>query len=316
MSQPGMVTLLSDFGLQDVYVGVLKGVIAQINPELQVIDLTHQIPPQNIAAGRFCLMNAAPYFPAGTVHLAVVDPGVGTQRRAIALQLPYGYFVGPDNGLFSGVISLAATEPDAEILAVELTNSNYWRTPQPSTTFHGRDIFAPIAAHLASGLPLEQMGNFIDPVTLVQLSLPDCTTTHLEIEGYIQYVDQFGNLITNIPGDVVLGKTWFVVIHDPEVEKIEAELKVEKEKKKKKNKAKKDPKNIDPEIPSALSRMIPSGKTYGDIQLGYLIALVGSHGWVEIAANRGNAQIQLGLDLGSRVRVLLSQPNSSLHPHY
>ena len=305
MSQPGIVTLLTDFGLQDVYVGVLKGVIAQINPELQVIDLTHQISPQDIAAGRFCLMNAAPYFPAGTVHLAVVDPGVGTSRRAIALQLPYGYFVGPDNGLFSGVMSLAATEPDADIIAVELTNLNYWRTPQPSSTFHGRDIFAPIAAHLASGLPLEKLGNLIDPATLVQLSLPDFTTTHVEIEGHIQYIDQFGNLITNIPGSVVDGKTWFIMVHEPIKTAIEEDLK--EEKKKKKNKTKKGKPNADFEHSTTVSRMIPSGTTYGDIQLGHLIALVGSHGWVEIAANRDHAQTQLGLTLGSKVRVLFNQ---------
>ncbi len=311
MSQPGMVTLLSDFGLQDVYVGVIKGVIAQINPDLQVIDLTHQIPPQNIAAGRFCLMNAAPYFPAGTVHLAVVDPGVGTARRAIALQLPQGYFVGPDNGLFSGVLSLAATEPDAEIIAVELTNSNYWRSPQPSTTFHGRDIFAPVAAHLACGIPLECLGDPINPATLVQLSLPDCTVTDGEIEGSIQYIDQFGNLITNIPAEVVEDKTWFVVINDSETDQLKAKPQDYKEKKKKKTKGKKQKSNIDAETPAVVSRIIPSGKTYGDVQFGHLIALVGSHGWVEIAANRANAQTQLQLDWGCRVQVLLSQSNGS-----
>lgn len=301
MSQPGMVTLLTDFGLQDVYVGVIKGVIAQINPELQVIDLTHQVPPQNIAAGRFCLMNAAPYFPAGTVHLAVVDPGVGTSRRAIALQLPQGYFVGPDNGLFSGVIRLAETEPDAEIIAVELTNPNYWRTPQPSTTFHGRDIFAPVAAHLASGIPLEEFGNLINPETLIQSKLPDCTMTDGKIDGYIQYIDQFGNLITNIPAEAVEEKTWFVVINDLEDHKVKAKSKVNKKKKGKKSKL-----NTHSQTHAVVSRIIPSGQTYGDVQLGHLIALVGSHGWVEIAANHAKAQTQLQLSWGSPVQVLLS----------
>jgi S-adenosylmethionine hydrolase len=307
MSQPGMVTLLTDFGLQDVYVGVMKGVIAQINPELQVIDLTHQIPPQNIPAGRFCLMDAAPYFPAGTVHLAVVDPGVGTARRAIALQLPQGYFVGPDNGLFSGVLSLAETEPDLEIIAVELTNPNYWRTPQPSTTFHGRDIFAPVAAHLACGIPLEHFGNLINPATLVQFNLPDCTVTDGKIDGYIQYIDQFGNLITNIPAEAVKEKTWFVVINDLEDPKIQAKSKDYKEKKKKKGK--KDKSDIDGQTHAVVSRIIPSGQTYGDVQLGHLVALVGSHGWIEIAANHANAKIQLQLNWGSPVQVLLSQSN-------
>ncbi len=302
MSQPGMVTLLTDFGLQDVYVGVIKGVIAQINPELQVIDLTHHIPPQNIAAGRFCLMDAAPYFPAGTVHLAVVDPGVGTSRRAIALQLPQGYFVGPDNGLFSGVIRLADTEPDAEIIAVELTNSNYWRSPQPSATFHGRDIFAPVAAHLACGIPLEDFGNLINPETLVELNLPDCTVTEGKIDGYIQYIDQFGNLITNIPAKVVEDKTWFVVINDLEDHRVKAKSKVGKKKKK----GKKDKSNTNSQTHAIVSRIISGGQTYGDVQLGHLIALVGSHGWIEIAANHANAQTQLQLNWGSAVQVLLS----------
>ncbi|MGB3403691.1 MAG: SAM-dependent chlorinase/fluorinase [Microcoleaceae cyanobacterium] len=302
MSQPGMVTLLTDFGLQDVYVGVIKGVIAQINPELQVIDLTHQVPPQNIAAGRFCLMNAVSYFPAGTVHLAVVDPGVGTSRRAIALQLPQGYFVGPDNGLFSGVIGLAEAEPDAEIIAVELSNDNFWRTPQPSTTFHGRDIFAPVAAHLASGIALEEFGNLINPKTLIQSNLPDCTVTEGKIDGSIQYIDQFGNLITNIPAKYVEDATWFVVINDLEDHRVKAKSKVNKKKKK----GKKYKSNTNSQTHAVVSRIIPSGKTYGDVQLGDLIALVGSHGWVEIAANHAKAQTQLQLSWGSPVQVLLS----------
>jgi len=141
MAEHRLITLLSDFGLKDVYVGVMKGVIAQINPGLTVVDLTHQIPPQNIAAARFNLMNAYLYFPVGTVHVAVVDPGVGSHRRGIALQIDAGFLVGPDNGLFSGVVHQTGV-----IAAVELTNAQYWWTPTPSTTFHGRDIFAAVGA--------------------------------------------------------------------------------------------------------------------------------------------------------------------------
>ena len=124
-----MITLLTDFGLKDVYVGVMKGAIARINPTLTVIDLTHQIPPQNLMAARYCLTNAYPYFPEGTVHVAVVDPGVGSRRRAIALRLTNGFFVGPDNGIVSGVIE---TLEEKVVSAVELTNRKYWRTPEPS----------------------------------------------------------------------------------------------------------------------------------------------------------------------------------------
>ena len=126
MSQNRILTLTTDFGLSDVYVGVMKGAIACINSSLSVVDLTHQIEPQNIAAARFCLMSAYPYFPTGTVHVAVVDPGVGSSRRAIAVEFDSGYLVGPDNGLFSGVLSQSVA-----IAAVELTNPNYWRTFLP-----------------------------------------------------------------------------------------------------------------------------------------------------------------------------------------
>jgi S-adenosyl-L-methionine hydrolase (adenosine-forming) len=239
MSSGRLVTLLSDFGSQDVYVGVMKGVIAQINSTLTIIDLTHQVPPQNIAAGRFHLINAYPYFPKGTVHIAVVDPGVGSERRAIAIQLQDGFLVGPDNGLFSGIL-----DQHGAIAAVELTNSNYWRTSEPSATFHGRDIFAPVGAHLASGIPLEELGTAIDLTSLKQMPLADCTRTEGAIAGTIQHIDHFGNLITNIPGREVAGKNWSVAI---------AEF------------------------------TIPGKQTYADSPPGNLLALVGSHGWVEIA---------------------------------
>ena len=160
MSKNRIITLLTDFGLSDVYVGVMKGTIAQINPQLKVIDITHQIPSQNIAAARFCLMTAFAYFPPGTVHVAVVDPGVGSKRRPVAIKCANCFLVGPDNGLFSGVLSRESARS-----SVELTNSQYWRTPQPSSTFHGRDIFAAAGAHLANGVALEDLGEAIDPAS-------------------------------------------------------------------------------------------------------------------------------------------------------
>jgi S-adenosyl-L-methionine hydrolase (adenosine-forming) len=158
MEDARILTLLTDFGLNDVYVGVMKGVIAQVNPQLRVIDLTHQIPPQNVTAAQFNLMNAYPYFPPGTVHVAVVDPGVGGTRRAIAIQLAEAFLVGPDNGLLSGVVAQKQV-----IQAVELTNTRYWRNATPSSTFHGRDIFASVGAHLASGVAIAEMGDAIAP---------------------------------------------------------------------------------------------------------------------------------------------------------
>lgn len=272
MSNNQLITLLSDFGLKDVYVGVMKGVIAQINSRLTVIDLTHEIPPQNLAAARFNLMNAYPYFPIGTVHVAVVDPGVGSHRRGIALQIDAGFLVGPDNGLFSGVLHQTRV-----LAAVELTNPEYWRIPIPSTTFHGRDIFAPVGAHLASGVLLEQLGESIDPKTLVQLVIPDRTPTASGIAGCIQYIDRFGNLVTNIPGTEVQGKTWSVVVGDSPTQMLH-------------------------------HRTIPSSQTYSDRPLGEVVALIGSHGWVEIAVNGGNAQQILQMDWAAPVEVVVSQP--------
>ncbi|ARV58197.1 hypothetical protein BZZ01_05720 [Nostocales cyanobacterium HT-58-2] len=254
-----MITLLSDFGDRDIYVGVMKGVIAQINAEIKLVDLTHQIPPQDIAAARFCLMNAYSYFPYGTVHLAVVDPGVGSIRRAIAVEFTHGFLVGPDNGIFSGLLSQSSA-----IAAVELTNPDYWRNPQPSRTFHGRDIFAPVAAHLASGVPLLDLGNPINLATLVQLDVSGCILTETGIAGSIQYVDHFGNLVTNIPGNYVQGKTWCV---------------------------------------KAARFIIPGCETYSNVRVGQAIALIESHGWVEIAINGGNAQLQLQIQLGDTVEL-------------
>lgn len=260
--QPNQIlTLLSDFGLSDVYVGVIKGAIFQVNSDLKLVDLTHQIPPQNIAAARFCLMNAYAYFPRGTVHVAVVDPGVGSNRRAIAIECDRGYLVGPDNGLFSGVLSQSQAK-----VAVELTNSQYWRTPAPSTTFHGRDIFAPVGAHLASKVAIAQLGKEIDVSTLVQLDLAQIKITPSAIYGCIQYIDSFGNLIANIPASYVQNRRWHVV---------------------------------------ANGLTIPGKETYSDVTPGSAVALVGSHGYIEIAISGGNACRQLQLELGAEVQVLV-----------
>ncbi|WP_413160162.1 S-adenosyl-l-methionine hydroxide adenosyltransferase family protein [Capilliphycus salinus ALCB114379] len=320
MSLSGIVTLLTDFGLSDVYVGVIKAVIAQINPELRVIDLTHNIPPQNIAAGRFCLMNAVPYFPPKTVHIAVVDPGVGSQRRAIAVDLPTGYLIGPDNGVLGGAMGamLAQCQTPDEFNVIELSNPDYWRTPIPSTTFHGRDIFAAAGAYLASGVPFRELGHPVDPATLTDVILSESSFTEEGIEGCIQHIDHFGNLITNIPGHFIEEKTWFVAIGGLEDTEESEELvlgnldKNKEKKKKKKGKGNKDKDKVSKktaseiESLSGVSRIIPGGITYADVQPGNLVALVGSHGWVEIAANQGNAQSILQLQWGSRVHILLT----------
>ena len=254
-----IITLTTDFGREDVYVGVMKGAIATVNSQLKVIDLTHEIPPQNIVAARYCLLNAYPYFPCDTVHVAVVDPGVGSQRRGVAIALEDGYLVCPDNGLCSGILEIRTA-----IAAVELTNPQYWRDSNPSNTFHGRDIFATVGAHLASGVPLEALGTKIAPDSLVKFSLPALQIINNQVIGCIQYIDHFGNLITNIPGSLVSNKTWHAVVKE---------------------------------------QIIPSGNTYSDVKPGETITLVGSHGWIEIAVNNGNVRQKLQLTIETSIKI-------------
>lgn len=262
MSDGRVISLLTDFGDRDGYVGIMKGAIATIDPRLETIDLTHQIPPQNLLAARFALLNAYPYFPPQTVHVAVVDPGVGSQRRGIAIELKTGYLVCPDNGLCSGVLEL-----DTAIAAVELTNPQYWLGTNPSYTFHARDIFAPVGAHLASGVSLEDLGEAIELESIVRLDLPSLKTDRDSITGCIQYIDRFGNLITNIHNSVLKGKSWQIIVKD---------------------------------------RAIDSGQTYSDVAIEQAITLIGSHGWVEIALNGGSAAAELQLSYKDTVRVKLN----------
>lgn len=267
--QKRVLTLLSDFGARDYYVGAMKGAIAQINPDLTVIDITHDIPAQNIVHARFVLASAFPYFPQGTVHVAVVDPGVGTHRRAVALAVgnqpedPTGFLVGPDNGIFSGVL-----EQVPLIQAIELNSPEYWRSFQPSHTFHGRDIFAPVGAHLASGVAISQLGTEISSDTLISLNLPIPTYEAKVITGCIQTVDHFGNLITNLPETTVAHSQWTVVLGETR---------------------------------------LAGTATYQTVAPGMPVALIGSHGYIEIAINCGNAQEQLGYQVGDAVTVLLQE---------
>ena len=252
-----MITLLTDFGCQDAYVAVMKGAIASVSPDVKWCDLTHSIPPQNILSARFNLMLAYPYFPVGTIHLAVVDPGVGSARLAVAIQLASGFLVGPDNGLFSGVL---AQEP--AIAAVSLTNNQYWRVPEASATFHGRDIFAPVAAHLASGVPIDALGDRIDPAKLVQPKMPPLAqlrSNPVAYAGGLQYVDGFGNLISNIPGDRVPNTAWRVVLEGAGENSGLTAARAGQE-----------------------PLYIEGQKTYSDAADGELVAIVGSHGWIEI----------------------------------
>ncbi|MCS7179403.1 MAG: SAM-dependent chlorinase/fluorinase [Anaerolineae bacterium] len=266
-----ILTLLTDFGTEDEYVGVMKGVILSIAPVVRLVDLCHQIPPQDIRRAALLLSNAVPYFPPDTVHLAVVDPGVGTERRALAIRTPAGTFVGPDNGLFSWVL---AEIP--EWTAVEIREPAY-RLPRVSSTFHGRDVFAPAAAYLAMGLPLERLGPRVeDPVMLPP---PRLEIRERALEGEVLYADRFGNLVTSI-GRLFRERdrlTLFPAFRPsgPTPARV---------------------------FPASAARVILAGRevhgirrTYGEVAVGELLALIGSSGFLEIALRQGSAATTLGV---------------------
>jgi S-adenosylmethionine hydrolase len=186
-----VITFMTDFGLQDDFVGTCHGVIAGIAPDARVIDVTHGIAPQAVLQGALVLRNTTPYMPVG-VHLAVVDPGVGGDRRAVALRTNDGrVFVGPDNGL----LTLVADELGIDA-AYELTAERY-RLPDVSHTFHARDVFAPAAAHLAAGVELAELGPALDPAELVRVVVPDPELGRSQISATVLSVDRFGNIATN-----------------------------------------------------------------------------------------------------------------------
>ena len=189
-----MVTLTTDFGLSDGNVGVMKGVIQKIAPGVQIADLTHLIEPQNILQTAFILERHTPYFPAETVHVVVVDPGVGTGRRPIACRLGEQFFVAPDNGLLTPLIENAEENRDP-VKFVHLDQPWFW-LPQVSDVFHGRDIFSPVGAHLAKGVKLEALGTCIDDPVRVTMARPEVRPE--QIVGEVVHIDHFGNVITNI----------------------------------------------------------------------------------------------------------------------
>jgi S-adenosyl-L-methionine hydrolase (adenosine-forming) len=187
-----LITFLTDFGLEDDFVGTCHGVMKRIAPEVEIVDVTHGIAPQSVLQGALVLANTVPYFPEG-VHLAVVDPGVGSDRKAVALQVDERVFVGPDNGL----LIPAAEKAGGVAAAHEITNRQYALEPV-SATFHGRDIFAPAAAHLAQGLGVSELGPAVEPDSLVRLELPKPDISERRIRATCLYVDRFGNMQLNL----------------------------------------------------------------------------------------------------------------------
>ncbi len=259
-----LITLLTDFGDKDPYVGIMKGVIYNLNPAAQVIDLTHQVTAQAVREGAFLLHNAYPYFPADTVHVTVVDPGVGTSRKGICIFIPeVGYFVGPDNGLFSYLMDKF---PNAEVR--EISNPAF-RRAEVSLTFHGRDIFAPTAARLSLGINWEEVGPPLENWALV--GLPDLWpqwTVRSDIRiitGQIIHVDHFGTLVTNLPREA------FETVPVEELKTAVIQI-------------------------AGRYQLQRIHQTYGEGIKGELIALFGSGGFLEIARVNGRADDLRGTD--------------------
>jgi S-adenosylmethionine hydrolase len=272
-----IITLLTDFGTRDAYVGSMKGVILELNVAAVLVDLSHEVPPQDILAGAFILAEAAPYFPPGTIHLAVVDPGVGTGRRALAVRGRGQYWVGPDNGLLHLAIAKST-----DLTIVSLENPAYFR-PEVSATFHGRDIYAPVAAHLSLGVDLSQFGHLItDPVPL---PCPVPLLTSEKIRGEIIYVDRFGNLISNLPAQAL--KTWLQgralylrLGYPKDTGRGYETFRVVKD--------------------IILGKI---AQTYADMPPGKFLALEGSHGYLEIACNQDSAARRLAMGVGAVLEI-------------
>lgn len=280
VARPSIVTLLTDFGASDAYVGVMKGVMLGINPAITFVDLTHGVAPQNVLEGAFLLGTAWRFFPRGTLHLGVVDPGVGTGRKALLLHGEGHYFLAPDNGLLSFVLPQSAPRRStssagkvapfqpyrsplpAGFQAYALSNPRFW-LPRVSPTFHGRDVFAPAAAHLSLGVPVEELG---EPVgSLMRLFTPAPLRDGVRLTGYVLHIDRFGNIVTNLPAEALaqLGRGVTVDIGGRKIRGL--------------------------------------SETYA--QGGGLAALIGSHGYLEVALAGGNAAAELGVGVGEVVSV-------------
>lgn len=258
-----IVTFLSDFGQADWFVGVVHGVVAAICPAARMVDLSHQVAPGDVARGAFILEAAAPDFPPGTIHVAVIDPGVGTERRALGVRARGQVFVGPDNG----VLEWALADPAAEVRV--LANSQLFREPV-SRTFHGRDVFAPVAAHLACGVPIDAFGPRAE--FPMRLPRPAMRRDDGALLGRIMFVDRFGNALSNLTtADLAAA---FPTAPD-------AALEVR--------------------IGSHLIRGL--ARSYGDAPMGTLVAIMGSSGRLEIAQVGGDAAARIGLGVGDPLRV-------------
>ena len=270
------ISFLSDYGSTDEFAGVCRGVILRIAPEVTVIDVTHGIRPQDVHEGALVLARSVRYLPVG-VHLAVVDPGVGSRRLPVAIAAADGsVLVGPDNGL----LLPAAARLGGVIAAYSIANPAVM-LPNPSKTFHGRDIFAPAAAHLALGMDPCDLGPAVPPETLVQVVIPPARRHHDHFHGKVQHVDRFGNLQLNIPAsDLVAARLPFGTLLEVRIE--------------------------------GRRILVPFRETYASVERNQLVLTEDSDGLISLAVSHGSAQESLGASVGAS--VILGPPNSEIHP--
>lgn len=272
---PPLIALLTDFGTVDHYVGVVKGVIAGIAPGVQTIDLSHEVAAQDVQAAGCALLFGYPFFPARSIFLCIVDPGVGSQRRAIGSELDSSngplFVICPDNGLLT---PLLASGEAAVTRVVELDDPRF-HLPRPSATFHGRDVFAPTAAHLAAGVDLSDLGTASTPDSLMMLDWATSTRDERGWSATVIYVDRFGNLITNLAGSQLDAGDWRAFVTG----------------------------TVDEEVPDRrISLDFPLLSTFSDVDIGSRVAYVGSSGFVELALRQGNAARELAIERGDLVR--------------
>ena len=276
-----IITLTTDFGTTDGYVAAMKGVILSVAPDAVIVDVTHNAPPQDVLHAAYVLSTAAPFFPPGTVHVAVVDPGVGTDRKAIALAAGGHAYVGPDNGIFSLILdpppspipprasTFAAPVPEG-VAAVEIVDTRY-RLPHVSATFHGRDVFAPAAAHLSRDVALGEFGPRLSHINCLAIAAPSAAEDGAVLAQII-HVDRFGNAVTNVRRQHLPADVATVEVKEQAIQ--------------------------------ALTDTYGTGTG--------LMALWGSAGWLEIALRDGNAAHSLGLTPGDPVLVRLGPANLPL----
>ncbi|HZQ10115.1 MAG TPA: SAM-dependent chlorinase/fluorinase [Anaerolineae bacterium] len=261
-----LITLTTDFGLSDGYVGTMRGVILNIAPDATIVDISHDISPQNIQQGALVLAHSVPYFPERAIHVCIVDPGVGSVRKPIAVALGETIFIAPDNGVISSAVAALSTKSNLAPRAFELTNPRY-RLPRVSMTFHGRDIFSPAAAHLANGVPLEEIGTPLNDFVKITPPAPKGESDG-SLVGHIVYIDRFGNIATDIQ---------------------ESHL------------AAFDPARVYVTVRGHTLKGLK--RTFSETERGELLALINSSGNLEIAQRDGNAAQALNVRVGDTVRV-------------